>query len=884
MRIHRVRLRNYRGVIENTVEFPTEGVTIVEGANETGKTCIPEAIDLVLDKLDSSRAKSIRDVKPVHRDEAPEVEIEVSAGDYRFSYRKRWLRRPETTLTITAPRSEQVTGREAHDRVKEILDETLDHDLWRALRIEQWTGANRQGDVILPAFNVPSLVDALDVAVGGDATGDGEDNLWRRICEERERYWTATGRVKQERNELKRRVEDSRERVAELEGQLQKIEEDAARVAYLRADRARLVDIRERCDGAQQDLESRQAATERLRGEVERLDGVHREAMEFRDRIISEQRRRGDLVSAHHSRKAELAELEAEARRAAPVIEAAIAHSREAQDALEEAQGALRAADAAYRTARGDHEHHRSLIDFEQLRERWDRTISAQDSLRDAEVYLQSAKVDEDLLVRIEEGHLAVVRAESAVQSAGLQLAGTALSEISMRIDGDEVRFAAGEAISGIVTQEMQFLAPGVAELLVQTGTESRNLVTELNHAREEFGNLCASGGVSDLAGARRAVADRKEAERTRQEAIAAIGRDLRDLTPEVMQEKIREIGRRTDRYAAERPSDPPLPPTYEEAKRIAAEMRGLVTERREQYRMLQADVESAAGKRSEQLLGKATLEVRIKGGRHAVEEAERLLMRAREERSESALEEDLRSARRRVDDAYGLLAKAREELSAADPDSVRVLLDNARAASRRAVRELRDNQEEERELRASLKLRGEEGLHTRLGEAQRQMRRIQRQHERLEARADAADLLHAKFGERRQESRLRYQAPLSERIEELGRIVFGSDFKVEMGDDLEVVRRTLEGVTLDVDQLSAGAREQLGLLSRLACAVIVSPDGGGAPVIIDDALGWSDPDRLSRMGAAIGAAGKQCQIIILTCTPGRYAHVGDAEVVRLPA
>jgi hypothetical protein len=163
-------------------------------------------------------------------------------------------------------------------------------------------------------------------------------------------------------------------------------------------------------------------------------------------------------------------------------------------------------------------------------------------------------------------------------------------------------------------------------------------------------------------------------------------------------------------------------------------------------------------------------------------------------------------------------------------------------------------------------------------------MRGLRHRYERLEARAHAAELLHARFGVRRQESRLRYQAPLSERIEEFGRIVFGPDFEVQMGDDLEVMERTLGGVNLHVDHLSAGAREQLGLLSRLACAVIVSPNGGGAPVIIDDALGWSDPDRLSRMGAAIAAAGRQCQIIILTCTPGRYAHVGNAKVVRIPS
>ena len=125
--------------------------------------------------------------------------------------------------------------------------------------------------------------------------------------------------------------------------------------------------------------------------------------------------------------------------------------------------------------------------------------------------------------------------------------------------------------------------------------------------------------------------------------------------------------------------------------------------------------------------------------------------------------------------------------------------------------------------------------------------------------------------------------APFRERIERLGRIVFGPTFEVELDDDLRVVRRTLDEVTLDVDQLSVGAREQIGVLSRLACAAIVSPGGGGAPVVLDDALGWSDPSRLALMGAAIAAAGRECQVIVLTCTPGRYAHVGNATVVSLP-
>jgi uncharacterized protein YhaN len=85
----------------------------------------------------------------------------------------------------------------------------------------------------------------------------------------------------------------------------------------------------------------------------------------------------------------------------------------------------------------------------------------------------------------------------------------------------------------------------------------------------------------------------------------------------------------------------------------------------------------------------------------------------------------------------------------------------------------------------------------------------------------------------------------------------------------------------LPFEDLSVGTREQLGILARLAAAQIVARQDG-VPLIIDDALGFADPSRLETMGAAIAAAGRQCQIIILTCTPGRFTNVGSAQVVRL--
>ena len=273
---------------------------------------------------------------------------------------------------------------------------------------------------------------------------------------------------------------------------------------------------------------------------------------------------------------------------------------------------------------------------------------------------------------------------------------------------------------------------------------------------------------------------------------------------------------------------------------------------------------------------------VRIEMAHSRKGDAASQLVLAREMRSDEALLADVAAAQTQEATDQKVLDEARAKLNVADPESVEVLLNNARQATERATSELQLNGERRNELRVRLELLGEQGLQSTYDEACNKLNHLVREHERQEARAEAARLLRDTFSRHRHQAHLRYIGPLKERIDQFGRLVFGPTFEVEIDEDLRLAGRTLGGTTLNVDQLSTGAREQLGVIARLACATIVSPEDGGAPVMIDDALGWSDPQRLQSMGAAIAAAGRECQVVVLTCTPGRYSHVGNAKVVSL--
>ena len=146
---------------------------------------------------------------------------------------------------------------------------------------------------------------------------------------------------------------------------------------------------------------------------------------------------------------------------------------------------------------------------------------------------------------------------------------------------------------------------------------------------------------------------------------------------------------------------------------------------------------------------------------------------------------------------------------------------------------------------------------------------------------ANAAKLLYETLTTERDIAQQQYVGPLKERVRQLGRYIFNESFDVEIDNELRVTQRTLNGRTLPFESLSTGAREQIGLLMRLAAALLAD-SAGGVPVVLDDTLGSTDRSRLEGAGVAITVAARDCQVILLTSMPERYQHIDISQSVRL--
>ena len=173
MRLVYLSLEDWRGVDSRQLEL-SEGVTLIEGPNEVGKSTVVEAVRMLFSEMDSSKKKHVKAIQPVGQDVGSTVKAEVQSGDYHFVYSKTYNKTTQTSLEILAPKKRQLTGREAHEEVERILGETVDMALWDALLVEQGE------KVALANFqDSAGLAKALDEAAGSSSSGSEDTGLYR---------------------------------------------------------------------------------------------------------------------------------------------------------------------------------------------------------------------------------------------------------------------------------------------------------------------------------------------------------------------------------------------------------------------------------------------------------------------------------------------------------------------------------------------------------------------------------------------------------------------------------------------------------------------------------------------------------------------------------
>lgn len=103
------------------------------------------------------------------------------------------------------------------------------------------------------------------------------------------------------------------------------------------------------------------------------------------------------------------------------------------------------------------------------------------------------------------------------------------------------------------------------------------------------------------------------------------------------------------------------------------------------------------------------------------------------------------------------------------------------------------------------------------------------------------------------------------------------------MAGDFSVNALKRPSGTSELNVMSGGTLEQIAVLVRLAFASLMADAGAAAPLILDDALVYTDDERLKLMFKALARGAERHQILFLTCHQNASDALGGQRVEFVP-
>ena len=484
MKFIRLRITNYRGVSSAEVEFSSKGITLIQGPNETGKTSLGEAIGLLFEFPDNSKHRNVEAIRPVHRDEGPEIELQAESGPYNFAYFKRFYKKPETRLTITRPKAENLTGREAHDRAAAILQETLDITLWKALTIQQGEGIQQ------PLLTKQtSLSAALDKAAGGRAADQRQEGLFDKVRDEYLRYYTERGAERKELGESRNALANAESEAARIDQAIRDLDQDIDRAAVLQQE---LIRLKKQEAELTKSVTTYAALLEEIVALESSLSEAHlklESAQKSEQVALRDKETRQGLIDTVANAAQRHKDLEESSALSSDALKQAEEKLTEAQDAFSGADQKRKETDSLASLRRADFDYYNNKLHLDQLRERKDRIDDARQKAVKAEQTLADNKVDERKLKAIQKAEREFLDASARLQIGAPSVLLRGLADCRISIDDSEIKLAEGEERTFSVPDRSRVSIPGVVDVEIAAGSSAEGLSKKVEEVRQPFGN-----------------------------------------------------------------------------------------------------------------------------------------------------------------------------------------------------------------------------------------------------------------------------------------------------------------------------------------------------------------------------------------------------------
>jgi|GEM_PF-193861 len=894
MKLISARVRHFRIIRDSgllQLESPS-GLALLGAPNESGKSTLAEAIHTCLFVLHRTGGETFLNAirpKPA-TGEHPEVTVEFEAGGGKHQLRKVFKGGRTSVAELTLPGGSTLLGEDAEKRLGELTG----HMPGNAANREKawahlWVWQGGAGDDPL-GDNLPK--DRLDQRLaregaGGVLRSETDSRVMAQVDSLWEETYTATNRVRanSDLQKAEAALQEARERQTAAQAELNRLETDINAK----------VDAQRRLDEAKQGLQRVEPEWERAHQQSETLANLRGQLEEAKRQVEAASVALARLVKANQeigdkqTRAAGLRQAMEPAEREVQALLEQVRAAESRQSGLEEATAKATRAEEVARLQRELAQACVDLLAHEKTLARLEGLQADADKVRAeiAELEGQLAAlppVDEKALSRLNGLEKESLLAEASLKAMALELE-LARANLPVALNGAPV----SEGTITLVTSGAELtvgegvlirLSPGGAETLAQT-------MRDAERARAALSEGLARCQVESLAIATRARDQRVDLEAR----LGGAKRQLNAMGMEQLGQELSEARRlktirqgEKERLAALAPDS--VIPTADgiaawlqaskdgerdaqaASQQVNTEFQGLarrVTQLREQW-----------GKAKEALERNQASLTDLEGG---------LSLLVAEHGETDQRRAALGEAQARHLGLQAIAQTIQDQIQALNPEELQAALTRLKRSREQLATQLAEATHQKATLDGKLSVFSSDDPRAEVLAADQRLNVLEADHRAKKVRAEGIQLLRDEFQRAAGEVGQEVLRPLLERVNRLARIVFGHGAELRVtttGESLGGLElyRPERGLHAFAD-LSAGTREQVAGIFRLALAGLLAADHEGClPILLDDSFVNADPGRLGRMHAMLDtAASEGLQVILITCDLLTHATLGARQI-----
>lgn len=871
MRLRAIRLAEIGRFSEPVaVEGLVDGLNVLAGPNEHGKSTLLAALRLALFEKHTSRHRQIEALRP-YSGGTPTIEIDFDAGGSRWSLRKRFLASAGAELR-SLDGNRIYRGADAETALAAQLGDIGRYGLL-------WVGQKAALAPFDPS-GIPGAADSLKTVLAREvetvASGSLAKSVQSEVVRRLDQFLTAKTRRPRGDYDAALKARDARQKEAQ-----------DAQAAYALAARnlETLAELRSRQSALANPaavaartraVETTHAALEAARAAVQNRN-LAAAALKTAQAELAERKSAAETLARHLAEIQATSTRETAAHEQVARIEAQLATLAETIADLRAGLGQhaerLAALERALAAARAGEHRRVARTRLDELQRRAEDASAAAAICDVATAALARIAATPSLVhaATREAGEIRVLQSGLAAAAPTITFDCPGVGAANVLVDGEPL--GGRQRLTAVTAMTIEIA--GIGRITVEPGGDDTiaRMRADLEARRNELARLLAAAGAPDVASLEAEDRRRGELEVQRSNASAR----LTALAPAGIEQLIAAVDScRAEIAGAAADEDwagPPSGAVETEIQRHKEQAAALEAE-------LRVSLEADGAARQELAAARAHRDAAR--DRRRVLEAAAPAPYARAARS-AALDSAVADAEARLHQAA--LQHATWDKEAPDGQAMQRLQDDHAAADtarRAAERQINDAEVEAARLDGELAAARAEDIESRMHRAEAAAADAAERATELGWTVAALQMLGSEIAHEVTASREHFLAPVLARLDPmLARVLPGA--RAVLGDRLAADGLTRDGRNEAIGRLSDGTQEQIAILVRLAFARLFADAGVCVPLILDDALVYSDDARIGHMFRDLESSAKHHQIIVFTCRSRTFESLEGTRLRLVP-